>query len=81
MDEVTRLQELEADCRRRALSEADRKWYWLAQAAKYQMQASRKVAFSFDESVAAKPPEVRLALWPQGRDGRRLMEPLSRGLY
>ena len=46
MNEVTRLCELEAECRLRALSEPDKKWYWLAQAAKYQVQESQKIAFA-----------------------------------
>ena len=49
MNEVTRLCELEAECRLRALSEPDKKWYWLAQAAKYQVQASQKIAFRFEK--------------------------------
>ena len=40
VNEAIRLRELEAECRQRALSEPDKKWYWLAQAAKYQVQAS-----------------------------------------
>ena len=76
MKEAARLRELEADCRQRALSEPDRKWYWLAQAAKYQVQASQKVAFQTLDSATTYTPEVRLAQWRHGRDERRLMDPL-----
>jgi hypothetical protein len=69
MKEVTRLRELEADCRQRAQGEPERKWYWLAQASKYQMQANLEVAESATEPNA---PEVRLASWPIGGDERRL---------
>ena len=61
MNEVTRLCELEAECRLRALSEPGKKWYWLAQAAKYQVQASQKIAFRFES---------------HRRDQRRSMEAL-----
>jgi len=44
MKEITRLRKLQADCRRRAQSEPERKWHWLAQAAKYQIQASLEIA-------------------------------------
>ena len=50
MNEATRLREQEAECRQRALSEPDKKWYWLAQAAKYQVQANQKLAFHSDET-------------------------------
>lgn len=76
MKEATRLRELEADCRQRALSEPDKKWYWLAQAAKYQVQASQKIAFQTLDSATTDTPEVRLAQWRHGRDERRLMDPL-----
>ena len=56
MNEVTRLCELEAECRLRALSEPDKKWYWLAQAAKYQVHASQKIAFRFENP---RPPALR----------------------
>ena len=79
MEEATRLRELEAECRQRALSEPDKKWYWLAQAAKYQVQASQKIAFRPEECNTADFPEVKLAQWSHGRDERRLMEPLPRG--
>jgi hypothetical protein len=69
MKEITRLRELEADCRQRAQSEPERKWYWLAQAAKYQIQANLEVAENATEPNA---PEVRLASWPIGGDERRL---------
>jgi hypothetical protein len=78
MNEVTRLRELEAECRERALSEPDKKWYWLAQAAKYQVQASQKIAFRSDVGNTTDFPEVKLAQWRHGRDERRLMEPLPR---
>jgi len=68
MKEITRLRELEADCRQRAQSEPERKWYWLAQAAKYQIQANLVVAENTTEPSA---PEVRLASWPIGEDERR----------
>ena len=79
MNEAIRLRELEAECRQRALSEPDKKWYWLAQAAKYQVQASQKIAFRSDEANTADFPEVKLAQWSHGRDERRLMEPLPAG--
>ncbi len=76
MNEVTRLCELEAECRLRALSEPDKKWYWLAQAAKYQIQASQKIAFRFEKPATARTPEVKLVQWSHGRDERRSMEAL-----
>ena len=54
MQEAIRLRELEAECRQRALSEPDKKWYWLAQAAKYQVQANQKLAFHSEEANATK---------------------------
>ena len=69
MTEITRLRELEADCRRRAQSEPERKWHWLAQAAKYQTQANFAVA---EKSAEPNAPEVKLASWPTGGDERRL---------
>ena len=74
MNEVTRLCELEAECRLRALSDPERKWYWLAQAAKYQVQASQKIAFRFEKPSRA--PEVKLKLWSHRRDQRRSMDAL-----
>jgi hypothetical protein len=71
MKEVARLRELEAECRQRALGEPERKWYWLAQAAKYQIQADRQIAFNIEECNTADSPEVILAQWPNGRDERR----------
>ena len=78
MNEVTRLCELEAECRLRALSEPDKKWYWLAQAAKYQIQASQKIAFRLERPTTARTPEVKLVQWSHGRDGRRSMDSLLR---
>jgi len=69
MNEITRLRGLEADCRRRALSEPERKWYWLAQAAKYQVQANLEAA---ENSIEPSAPEIRLASWPIGGGERRL---------
>ena len=77
MNEVTRLCELEAECRLRALSEPDKKWYWLAQAAKYQVQANQKLAFHSEETPDS--PEIKLAQWSHVRDERRVMEPLPDG--
>ena len=77
MQEATHLRELEAECRQRALSEPDKKWYWLAQAAKYQVQASQKIAFHAEGSHTADFPEVKLAQWSHGRDERRLMSPFA----
>jgi hypothetical protein len=74
MNEVTRLRELEAECRQRSLTEPDKKWYWLAQAAKYQVQANQKIAFRSEEYNTAHFPEVKLAQWRHGRDERRSME-------
>ncbi len=64
MNEATRLRELEAECRQRALSEPDKKWYWLAQAAKYQVQASQKIAFRSEDANAA---DSRKSNWRSGR--------------
>lgn len=69
MKEITRLRKLEADCRQRAQSEPERKWYWLAEAAKYQIQANLEVAENCTEPNA---PEIRLASWPMGGDERRM---------
>ena len=69
MKEIARLGELEADCRRRAQSEPERKWHWLAQAAKYQIQANLIVA---ENPAEPNAPEVRLASWLLGGDERRL---------
>ena len=74
MKDISQLRELESNCRRRALSEPERKWYWLAQAAKYQVQASQKIAFRFEKP--ARTPEVKLKLWSHRRDQRRSMEAL-----
>ncbi len=76
MQEAIRLRELEAECRQRALSEPDKKWYWLAQAAKYQVQASQKIAFRFEKPATARTAEVKLKLWSHHRDERRSMEAL-----
>jgi hypothetical protein len=78
MKEPARLRQLEAECRQRALSEPQRKWYWLAQAAKFQTQAVQEIAFHFEDCNTADSPEVKLAQWPNGPDGRRLMEPFVR---
>ncbi|WP_291858291.1 hypothetical protein [Bradyrhizobium sp.] len=69
MKEIAQLRELEADCRQRAQHEPERKWYWLAQAAKYQTQANFAVP---EESAVPNAPEVKLASWPMGADDRRL---------
>jgi len=69
MKEIARLRGLEADCRERALSEPEKKWHWLAQAAKYQIQANLVVA---ENAAEPNVPEVRLANWPIGVDERRL---------
>ena len=61
MTEIARLRELEAECRQRAQREPERKWHWLAQAAKYQAQTVCEITETFAEPV---PPEVRLASWP-----------------
>lgn len=73
MDDVSRLRELESDCRRRALSEPGKQWYWLAQAARYQMQADQRDTERFGEDVVI--PEIRLT---SGRDERRSTEPSHR---
>jgi len=78
MNEIVRLRKLEAECRQRALSEPDKKWYWLAQAAKYQVQANQKIAFHSEDRDTTDSPEVQLAQWRHGCDERRLMEPLPR---
>jgi len=69
MKEITRLRKLEADCRQRAQSEPERKWYWLAEAAKYQIQANLEVA---ENSTEPNVPEIRLASWPMCGHERRL---------
>ena len=79
MQEAIRLRELESECRQRALSEPDKKWYWLAQAAKYQVQANQKLVFHSEEANAPDSPEIKLAQWSHVRDERRLMEPLPDG--
>ena len=61
------------------LSEPDKKWYWLAQAAKYQVQANQKLAFHSDETNAPDSPEIKLVQWSHVRDERRVMEPLPDG--
>jgi hypothetical protein len=66
MKDIPRLQELEADCRERAVSEPERKWYWLAQAAKCRTQADCESSDEF-----ADAPKVRLAMWPRGNERRR----------
>jgi hypothetical protein len=78
MKEAIRLRELEAECRQRALSEPDKKWYWLAQAAKYQVQVSQQLAFQEQNSVP-RTPEIKLAQWSHVRDERRVMDPLPDG--
>jgi hypothetical protein len=78
MKEVARLRQMEDECRERALSEPDRKWYWLAQAAKFQTQAVQEVAFHLEECNTTDSPEVKLAQWANCRDGRRLMEPVAK---
>jgi hypothetical protein len=78
MNEVNRLCELEAECRLRVLSEPDKKWYWLAQAAKYQVQASQQIAFRFEKPGTEDTPEVKLEQWSHGRDERRSMKSLPR---
>ena len=62
MQEAIRLRELEAECRQRALTEPDKKWYWLAQAAKYQVQANQKLALK-----RPTPPTLRRSSWRNGR--------------
>jgi hypothetical protein len=79
MKEAIRLRELEAECRQRALSEPDKKWYWLAQAAKYQVQASQMLAFHSEGSSTPRAPEIKLSQWSHVRDERRVMEPLPDG--
>jgi hypothetical protein len=78
MKETARLRQLEAECRQRAQGEPQRKWYWLAQAAKFQTQAVQEVAFHLEECNATDSPEVKLAQWANCRDGRRLMEPVAK---
>ena len=79
MNEAIRLHELESECRQRALSEPDKKWYWLAQAAKYQVQANQKLAFHSEEPTTPDTPEIKLVQWSHVRDERRVMEPLPDG--
>jgi hypothetical protein len=62
MKDASQLRELEANCRQRAMNEPERKWYWLAQAAKYHAQADCEISDEF-----ADVPEVRLASWPAKR--------------
>jgi hypothetical protein len=81
MKETARLRKLEADCRQRAQGEPERKWYWLAQAAKYQVQIDREIAFHFEEcnTPESNAPEVKLTQWAMVRDARRQMEPIAKG--
>jgi hypothetical protein len=72
------LRELEAECRQHALDEPERKWYWLAQAAKYQVQADQQTAFQSEQFETADSPEVVLAQWPNGRDERRRLSCATR---
>ena len=69
MKEIAELRELEAECRRRAQSEPERKWYWLAQAAKYRTQANFEIS---EASAEPSAPEIKLANWPIGGGERRL---------
>jgi hypothetical protein len=78
MKEAARLRQLAAECRQRALSQPGRKWYWLAQAAKFQTKAVQEVAFDLEDCNTTDSPEVKLAQWASGRDGRRLMEPVAK---
>ena len=66
MKDISQLRELESNCRQRALSEPERKWYWLAQAAKYHTQADCEICDDFSDA-----PEVKLASW-LGGDARQL---------
>ena len=61
------------------VNEPDKKWYWLAQAAKYQVQANQKVAFQSEEPAAPDTPEIKLVQWSHVRDERRVMDPLPDG--
>jgi hypothetical protein len=79
MNDANRLRELEAECRHRAVGEPDKKWYWLAQAAKYQVQANQKLAFQSEDSGAPDTPEIKLVQWSHARDERRVMDPLPDG--
>jgi len=78
MKEAVRLRELEAECRQRALDEPPKKWYWLAQAAKYQVQADQETAYQSEQCETADSPEVILAQWPNGRDERRRLSCATR---
>jgi hypothetical protein len=69
MKEIARLRKLEADCRQQAENEPERKWYWLAQAAKYRTQEIFSVP---EDSAEPNAPEIRLASWPIRADERRL---------
>jgi hypothetical protein len=79
MNDANRLRELEAECRQLAVSEPDKKWYWLAQAAKYQVQANQKLAFQSEGQTAPHTPEIKLVQWSHVRDERRVMDPLPDG--
>jgi hypothetical protein len=79
MNDANRLRELEAECRQRAVNDPDKQWYWLAQAAKYQVQANQKVAFQSEEPAAPDTPEIKLVQWSHVRDERRVMDPLPDG--
>jgi hypothetical protein len=78
MQEAACLRELEAECRQHALDEPERKWYWLAQAAKYQVQADQQTAFQSEQFETDDSPEVVLAQWPNGRDERRRLSCATR---
>jgi hypothetical protein len=78
MKEAARLRQLEAECRQRALDEPQRQWYWLAQAAKYQVQADQQTAYQSEQCETSDSPEVILAQWPNGRDERRRLSCATR---
>jgi hypothetical protein len=70
MEEVIRLRQLEAECRMQAVVEPEKKWTWLAQAAKYQFQADMEIALHFEECNTTKSIalEIKLRRFANDRD-------------
>jgi hypothetical protein len=53
-----------------AVVEPEKKWTWLAQAAKYQFQADMEIALHFEECNTTKSitPEIKLPRFANDRD-------------
>jgi hypothetical protein len=72
MKEIVHLRQMEADCRQRAVTDPEKQWYWLAQAARYQFQLDVEIASDVEECNRDEfiPPEIRLAEWPMEHERR-----------